>query len=100
VVVDVGGIYDPTMYRFDHHQRSFTETMATIQPDKPWTIKLSSAGLVYCHFGRRLIGQVLGINVKEKSKVIELIYDKVYDHFIAEMDAIDNGISQSDKPLA
>lgn len=32
VVVDVGGIYDPATQRFDHHQRGFTETLASVLP--------------------------------------------------------------------
>lgn len=46
-VVDVGAVYDPKTRRFDHHQRSFTDTMSELGFD----IKLSSAGLVY-----RLVG--------------------------------------------
>ncbi|KAH9496857.1 UPF0160 protein myg1, mitochondrial [Bulinus truncatus] len=63
IVVDVGGVYDPSKHRYDHHQRSFTETMNSLCPEKKWVTKLSSAGLVYYHF---------------------------------EIDAIDNGINQSD----
>ncbi|OQV23260.1 UPF0160 protein MYG1, mitochondrial [Hypsibius exemplaris] len=98
VVVDVGGVFDASMFRFDHHQRGFQDTLNSLQPDKPWTIKLSSAGLIYCHFGRRVIAQILGVDVLEERRIIDLIYDKVYDSFIQEMDAIDNGIAQNDKP--
>lgn len=44
IVVDVGGVYDPTIHRYDHHQRGFTEVFGE---DKYTNIKLSSAGLVY-----------------------------------------------------
>ena len=47
IVVDVGATYNPATNRYDHHQRGFTETFS---PDHP--IKLSSAGLVYKHFGQ------------------------------------------------
>ncbi|XP_055345826.1 MYG1 exonuclease-like isoform X2 [Paramacrobiotus metropolitanus] len=102
ILVDVGGVYDQDAFRFDHHQRSFKDTMNSIQPEKPWTIKLSSAGLIFCHFGRRVIAQLLQLdNRNEKhAKDIELIYDKVYETFIMEIDAIDNGVQQSEKPLA
>ena len=101
IVVDVGGIYDASARRFDHHQRSFADTMSSVQPGKPWTIKLSSAGLVYCHFGRQVIAQMLNMNMQQESdaKTVELLYDKMYDNFIQEMDAIDNGVPQSDKQL-
>ena len=47
-VVDVGGEYDASRNLFDHHQRTFTTTF----PNRP--TKLSSAGLVYMHFGKRI----------------------------------------------
>lgn len=94
VVVDVGGVYDPEKHRYDHHQRSFTDCMNTLCSSKPWVTKLSSAGLVYLHFGHRLISQVL--KSKENDAVTDKIYDKIYENFIQEIDAIDNGISQCD----
>ena len=42
VVVDVGGVYDPSTHRYDHHQRGFTEVFGG-----KFDTKLSSAGLVY-----------------------------------------------------
>jgi uncharacterized UPF0160 family protein len=30
IVVDVGGIYDHQIKRYDHHQREFTDTMKTV----------------------------------------------------------------------
>jgi len=94
VVVDVGGVYDADKHRYDHHQRSFTGCMKTLCPDKPWVTKLSSAGLVYLHFGHKVISQIL--TTKDDDDVTNKIYDKVYENFIQEIDAIDNGISQSD----
>ncbi|KAJ8048139.1 UPF0160 protein MYG1, mitochondrial [Holothuria leucospilota] len=74
IVVDVGGEYDPSKHRYDHHQRSFTGTMNSLCPDKPWETKLSSAGLVYLHFGERVLKELMGKPVdKEK---LDAIYDK------------------------
>lgn len=42
IVVDVGGVYDETKQRFDHHQRGFEEIFGN-----GFATKLSSAGLVY-----------------------------------------------------
>ena len=42
IVVDVGGVYDESKQRFDHHQRGFTEVFG-----HGFNTKLSSAGLVY-----------------------------------------------------
>ena len=41
-VIDVGGTYDPSTDRFDHHQKGFSHAFG-----HGFTTKLSSAGLVY-----------------------------------------------------
>ena len=41
-VLDVGGVYDPSRDRFDHHQKGFDEILGD-----GFTTKLSSVGLVY-----------------------------------------------------
>ena len=69
--------------------------MKTLNPNKPWVTKLSSAGLVYLHFGQRVISQIL--KTKEEDDVTRKIYDKIYENFVQEIDAIDNGISQCDE---
>lgn len=69
--------------------------MKTLCPGKPWVTKLSSAGLIYLHFGHRVISQVL--KTKEDDDVTNHIYNKIYENFIQEIDAIDNGISQSEE---
>merc|ERR1712051_750225 len=61
--------------------------------NKKWTTKLSSAGLVYFHFGREIISLILETS---SDKVTEKVFDKVYENFIQEIDAIDNGISTHD----
>ncbi|NXF68484.1 MYG1 protein, partial [Ciccaba nigrolineata] len=94
VVVDVGGEYDPERHRYDHHQRSFTQSMRSLRPDKPWTTKLSSAGLVYCHFGSEILAGLLG--QPEDGPVVTALYDKLYENFVEEIDAIDNGIAQAE----
>ncbi|KAI9022907.1 metal-dependent protein hydrolase [Phycomyces nitens] len=86
VIVDVGGVYDPAQNKFDHHQRGFVETF-----DEKHATKLSSAGLVYKHFGREMIANVIGkSHTKEE---LETIYQKTYNDFIESLDANDNGIS-------
>ncbi|XP_014465533.2 MYG1 exonuclease [Alligator mississippiensis] len=94
VVVDVGGEYDPQRHRYDHHQRSFSQSMHDLRPDKPWTTKLSSAGLVYLHFGSQILAHLLGR--AEDDPVVQLLYDKLYENFMEEIDAIDNGVAQLD----
>lgn len=41
-VLDVGGVYDPSRDRYDHHQKGFDEVFG-----HGFSTKLSSAGLVY-----------------------------------------------------
>ncbi|CAN8003689.1 unnamed protein product [Ixodes hexagonus] len=95
IVVDVGGVYDPATNRFDHHQRTFSETMQSLDKSKKWTTKLSSAGLVYAHFGRDVIARTLGWKLDDPN--VEKIYDKVYENFMEEIDAIDNGVKMFDE---
>ncbi|XP_054033479.1 LOW QUALITY PROTEIN: MYG1 exonuclease [Dryobates pubescens] len=91
VVVDVGGEYDPERQRYDHHQRSFSESMSSLRPGKPWGTKLSSAGLVYCHLGGQVLAELLG--EPEDSPTVTELYDQLYESFVQEIDAIDNGVA-------
>ena len=88
IVVDVGGEYDPARNRFDHHQRSFATTFPGRQT------RLSSAGLVYLHFGRGIIARKLG--QPEESEPVGLVWNKLYESFIEALDAHDNGINVYD----
>lgn len=96
IVVDVGGEYDHSRHRYDHHMRDFKQTASSVinKPGYDWTIKLSSAGLIYCHFGQEIIKQIVPEIVDEKE--IEAIFKKVYDTLIQEIDAIDNGVPMFD----
>ncbi|CAG8633065.1 1918_t:CDS:10 [Ambispora gerdemannii] len=87
IVVDVGGVYDPEKNRYDHHQRGFFETFSPHH-----SIKLSSAGLIYKHFGKEIIGTRLNLNSTDQK--LELLYQKVYEDFIEGLDAQDNGINR------
>lgn len=97
IVVDVGGVYDGNTHKFDHHQRGFAETFA--KEGRRTRTKLSSAGLVYKHFGKEVVRNV----VEKEEKVaalseeeLEKVYLKVYDSFVEAVDAIDNGIPMFD----
>ncbi|KAG7384601.1 hypothetical protein PHYBOEH_009406 [Phytophthora boehmeriae] len=85
-VVDVGGLYEPETLRFDHHQRSFTGTF-----DENRTTKLSSAGLVYKHFGREII-QVLAAPITLDDATLDILHQKAYKNFVEHIDGIDNGV--------
>jgi len=100
VVVDVGGVYEPENNRFDHHQRDFTDTMKELEAE----IKLSSAGLVYRHFGREMlrvlrtaVAATAGAGFREiPDALLETLYKKVYASFIEHIDGLDNGVNAFD----
>ena len=90
IIVDVGAVYDPSRHRYDHHQRGFTETLS---PEH--SIKLSSAGLVYKHFGEEIVRRLTGCTDEAELRVLWL---RQYRTFVEALDAIDNGIAQYDTP--
>lgn len=87
IVVDVGAIYDESKQRFDHHQRGFEEVFG-----HGFETKLSSAGLIYKHFGREIIAN--RTQLAQQDPKVDTLYLKLYKTFIEAIDAIDNGISQ------
>ncbi|KAK7197074.1 hypothetical protein NESM_000651700 [Novymonas esmeraldas] len=111
IVVDVGAIYDADKHRFDHHQASFHGTMTT--PRKTYKTRLSSAGLVYRHFGRQIIRDYVEAALQPTSSVraavlrmtswpesrtgvseaeLDVLEDAVYSNFVEQVDGIDNGV--------
>ncbi|TID14991.1 hypothetical protein CANINC_004662 [Pichia inconspicua] len=88
IVVDVSGKYDGEKF-FDHHQRDFNTTF-----NEKYSTKLSSAGLVYKHFGREIISTVISLDesIPEDKLKIDYLYDKIYSDFVEAVDANDNGI--------
>ncbi|KAF2004818.1 MYG1 protein-like protein [Amniculicola lignicola CBS 123094] len=83
-VVDVGAEYDASRNRYDHHQREFTTTFPG------HSTKLSSAGLVYMHFGKDIIQTVTGLATGPD---LDILYEKIYTDFIEAFDANDNGVN-------
>ncbi|CAH2351032.1 MYG1 protein [[Candida] railenensis] len=89
IVIDVGGKYDGVKF-FDHHQREFSETFS-----EKFKTKLSSAGLIYKHFGKEIISHHLDLSIQDAN--VELLYLKIYKEFIEALDANDNGIDNYSK---
>lgn len=87
IVVDVSGKYDGIKF-FDHHQRDFEGTFSS-----NYDTKLSSAGLVFKHFGRDVIAENLDLDHEADASKIDILYEKLYKDFIESVDANDNGIS-------
>ncbi|WJX34298.1 hypothetical protein P8452_22424 [Trifolium repens] len=88
-VVDVGGTYDPIRHRYDHHQKDFDQVFGY-----GFATKLSSAGLVYKHFGLEIIANVLRLD--EDHPHVHKLYPTIYKNFVEAVDAVDNGVSQYD----
>jgi hypothetical protein len=72
IIVDVGHVYDPDNFIFDHHQSSFSLKRES-------EIPYASFGLVWKHFGEKLCGS------SETSEHIDLV-------IVQAIDADDNGI--------
>lgn len=83
-VVDVGAEYDTSKNRYDHHQREFTTTFPG------HNTKLSSAGLVFMHFGKDIIQTVTGLPAGPD---LDILFEKLYTDFIEAFDANDNGVN-------
>ncbi|KAM0673088.1 hypothetical protein GVAV_003434 [Gurleya vavrai] len=76
-VVDVFDVYDPKKNYFDHHQRDFFTTF-----NSKYKIKLSSSGLIYKHFGDKLLYQY---------KIPFKYFDIIYEEYFMAIDGNDNG---------
>lgn len=107
IVVDVGSVYDPEKFRFDHHQKTFDHTLGSVRPEfaeEFSKVRLSSAGLIYAHFGEEVIQRVIqqqpGGAEPLDADCLQNVYKKVYEGFIQEIDGIDNGVPQfPDEPV-
>ena len=88
IVLDVGKIYDPNTNRFDHHQESFNDSFSD-----NYTTPLSSCGLIWKHYGHRVLEAHPKFNVFEK--YTEEIYNNIYKSIIHPVDCNDNGISNT-----
>lgn len=54
---------------------------------------MSSAGLVYAHFGLEVVTEILKINKTIlNSNSLSSLYSFIYEGFVEEIDAIDNGV--------
>jgi len=79
--------------RYDHHQRGFEETL-----DAEHETKLSSAGLIYKHFGREVVAKQSGIS--QEDPTLEVIYQRLYTIFVEGIDGIDNGVQRYPAEIA
>lgn len=104
ILMDVGDIFDPTQNRFDHHQGTFNSYFHDESKDGEYKIKMSSAGLIFKYFGKQIIKNLaeswkadLGSTDEEINESVDKYHHDLYGDFIKEVDAIDNGVSITDK---
>lgn len=88
VVCDTGFVYDHEKRRYDHHQPSFSKTFPGSD------IPLSSCGVIYLHFGKEIVANILARNNRDVGEHVEYLYKSMYSQFIEEVDAHDNGVEQ------
>lgn len=88
LIADVGGEYNADTLRFDHHQKTFTEVWDA-KDSKYVGIKLSSAGLIYRHYGAEVIKNAMKEvwNVDLDECTLAKVYKKMYNKLILEVDA-------------
>jgi uncharacterized UPF0160 family protein len=95
IVIDVSGVYDHSKKRYDHHQRDYDERFdAGKEGVDGRCTKLSASGLVYRHYGKKII---TGFYPTLSDKNLDLVYNKVYDTLLEALDAIDTGVEVAPK---
>lgn len=82
IVIDVGGEYDPTHERFDHHQA------------KGGIGGMAAAGLVWKHYGQVAVWELLG---EEGRDTVDVVVAKVKEKVIDDIDRIDIGGRRPEK---
>ena len=92
ILIDVGGVYDPSTHRYDHHQKSCNEVF-----QEGFNIPLSSVGMVWKHFGKEILEMYIQHNKQFKhcdnyQEHIDNLWVDVYVKAILEIDAHDNGV--------
>ena len=90
IVIDVGGVYDHAVKRYDHHQRGYEERFDDGRDGTNGRCTvLSASGLVYRHYGKEVIKQFYP---QIDDTDLDIAYTKVYDSLLEALDAIDTGV--------
>lgn len=91
IVLDVGGVYDHEVLRYDHHQRDYDERFRPHQ-----CTKLSAAGLIYRHYGKDVI-RAHYPGLAQQESLLEWVYTRLYENLLEALDAIDTGVEPADE---
>ena len=82
VALDVGGVYDNAMLRYDHHQRDFLDV------HEGTSIKLAACGLIWRHFGTCLITK---LHPELDIEQVKSLWQSVDEAICRPVDLQDNG---------
>lgn len=82
VALDVGGIYDNGKFRYDHHQREFTDV------HEGTSVKLAACGLIWRHFGTCLITK---LHPELDIEQVQSLWQTVDETICRPVDMQDNG---------
>ncbi|HEV7371482.1 MYG1 family protein [Arenibaculum sp.] len=85
IVFDVGGVFDPSRHRYDHHMRE--------RPLRADGTPYSSAGLIWAAFGRDALRTLVP---DAPDGLRERLWAAMDREFILPTDRIDNGIGEAD----
>ena len=98
ILIGIGGKYDAEHMHFDHHQNTFIEKWPSSD------VVLSSAGLVWRHYGKKIVEMYLTSNPDEYDfsenythETIEEIVNIIYFNLILSIDANENGVENASK---
>jgi uncharacterized UPF0160 family protein len=84
IVFDVGGVYDPSHRRYDHHMRDL--------PRRPDGTPYSSVGLVWRDYGREALQRFLPGIV---DGVVDMVWQDIDGGIILLIDLADNGVASA-----
>lgn len=82
VVLDVGGIYDDSKFRYDHHQRDFLDV------HEGTSIKLAACGLIWRHYGSVVITK---LHPELDVEQVQSLWQMVDETICRPVDMQDNG---------
>jgi len=86
IVIDVGGEYNHSIKKYDHHQTPYDEKF-----NEEACTNLSASGLIYKHYGKEVITTIYPMLLDETNNC-EWVYNKMYKNFMMAIDAIDTGV--------
>lgn len=82
IALDVGGIYDNNKFRYDHHQREFTDV------HEGTSVKLAACGLIWKNFGTCVITK---LHPELDTEQVMTLWQSVDETICRPVDMQDNG---------